>query len=303
MSITWVKRIGNGRRASHKLGQADYDVPFIVRTSAATDNQKTILDGLGITYGSAALPTIGQAYSYDGYTDSAALCVGHDISQVSDDRSSRLWLVMAEFSQTEDTAQSGNPTSWAARYRFGFAQFTKILERDLDNKAVVNSAGVRFDEPVEIDSSRPNLYVTKNVASTLLATWAQRLVEYKDAVNSDTFLYWPPKTVKVVDIQIGELEKWQTIYYYPLQLELAFEREGWQPKVANMSRQAKDLFDGGKLFHIEDRDGNKIIDPIFINPDGSAAGPGVSAAPNYIDFKAYKELPFAVLVAGLGISF
>lgn len=297
MSVTSVKRIGNGRRASSKLGQTTYDVPFLVWCSTATDDATVIL-------AHASIPAIGATYNFDGHADATAVCVGHELTNMAEDRGSRHWLVVAEFSQTSDTgAAAGNPLSRAARYKTSFAQFTRVMERDLDNKPVVNAAGLRFDEPLEVDDARPILHVMKNIGAMQFGFWAQKLFDYKDAVNSDTFLYWPPKTVKVVNMDIGEMEKWQTTYYHPLTIDFAFNRDGWQPKIANMSRKAIDLFNGNAVYDIEDADGHRLIDPIFIKPDGTEEGGGKSATPNYIDFKAYKELPFAFFVTSLGISF
>lgn len=305
MSVSLIRRIGRGRRATlDAQGNRTYAIPFLVK-AAASDGQADIIGIIGTAVGGVTIPQLGTTYSWDSDSDTTAKVVGHDIDQLDEDRSSRWWSVTANYSSNAGSLRTGSPTSRPARYSFGFAQFTKILEFAADStpanpKPVVNSAGLKFDPPLEVDSSRPILRVTRYIGVGTFAFWAQKAEEYQDAVNSDTFLYWAPGKVKVTNLSIGELEDLQGAYCHPLSLEFQFNRDGWQLRVPNMSRKVKNPIDPNQpQVYLVDSDGVPTVDPVFITIDGKNYSP----TPTYLDFKGYKELPFAPLVSGLGISF
>lgn len=300
MSVSVIRRIGRGRRASlDAQGNRTYAVPFLVK-AAATDGQADIIGIIGTAVGGVTIPQLGTTFSWDSDTDTTAKVVGHDIDQVDEDRSSRWWSVTANYSSNAGSLRTGSPTTRPARYSFGFAQFTKVLERDVDGNPVVNAAGLKFDPPIEVDWSRPILRVTRYIGVGTFSFWAQKAEEYQDAINSDTFLYWAAKKVKITNLSIGELEDLQGAYCHPISLEFQFNRDGWQLKVPNMSRKVKHPTDPNQpQVYLVDSDGVPTVDPVFITADGKNYSP----TPNYIDVKGYKELPFAPFVSGLGISF
>lgn len=305
MSITWIKRLGRGRKGENDAqGNRTYTIPYLVKTSSATDSAVDIIGILGTAVGGVTIPQVGTTYSIDGDSDLSAKVVNHEISQVDEDRSNRLWSVTANYSSQAGSIRTpGPPTARAARYSFGFAQFSKVLEYDQSPtpKPVVNAAGIKFDPPLEVDSSRPMLRVSKYISGASFPFWAQKAEEYQDAVNSDTFLYWAPKKVKMSNLAIGELDDVQGTPCHMLSLELQFNRDSWQPKIPNMSRKVKHPTDPNQPpVYLVDSDGVPTVDPVFITLDGKNYSP----TPTYIeDLKAYKELPFAPFITGLGISF
>lgn len=305
MSVSLIRRIGRGRRATlDAQGNRTYAIPFLVK-AAASDGQADIIGIIGTAVGGVTIPQLGTTYSWDSDSDTTAKVVGHDIDQVDEDRSSRWWSVTANYSSNAGSLRTGSPTTRPARYSFGFAQFSKVLEYGVDHtaqspKPVVNSAGLKFDPPIEVDWSRPILRVTRYIGVGTFPFWAQKAEEYQDAINSDTFLYWAPKKVKIQNLSIGELEDLQGTYCHPISVEFHFNRDGWQVVVPNMSRKVKHPTDANQPpVYLEDENGVPTVDPLFITLDGKNYSP----TPTYLEFKGYKELPFGPFVSGLGISF
>lgn len=300
MAVTVIRRIGRGRRATlDAQGNRTYAIPFLVK-AANTDGQADILGILGTSVGGVTIPTLGTTYAWDSDSDTTAKVVGHEIDQMDEDRSSKWWTVTANYSSEAGSLRTpGPPTSRPARYSFGFAQFSKVLEYDVDGNPVVNAAGLKPDPPLEADWSRPVLRITKYIGAASFAFWAQKAEEYQDAVNSDTFLYWAAKKVKITNLSIAELDDVQGTPCHALSLELQFNRDGWQPRMPNMSRKVKSLVAGQPPEYLVDAAGLPTVDPVFITLDGLDYSP----TPTYIDVKAYKELPFAPFITGLGISF
>lgn len=302
MSVTLVRRIGRGRRATlDSSGNRTYAIPFLVK-AAASDGQADIIGILGTSVGGVTIPTLGTTYAWDSDTDTTAKVVSHDIEQMDEDKSSKWWTVTVNYSSEAGSLRTpGPPTSRPARYSFGFAQFSKVLEQDVDGNPVTNTAGIKFDPPLEVDWSRPLLRITKYISSTNFAFWAQKAEEYQDAINSDTFLYWAARKVKITNLSIGELDDVQGTFCHPLSLELQFNRDGWRPKVPNMSRKVK--VNGQPnlppVYLVDAETRVPTVDPVFITMDGTAFSP----TPTYVEVKAYKELPFNPFISGLGISF
>lgn len=302
MSVTLVKRIGRGRRASLDAeGNRTYEIPFLAR-AAVTDGQADIIGIFGTSVTGVTIPNLGQPYNWDGDSDTSAKVVGHDIEQLDEDRSSKWWSVTANYSSQAGSLRTpGPPQSRPARYSFGFAQFSRICEFDIDGNPVTNTAGLKFDPPLEIDASRPVLRITKYITSTNFAFWAQKAEEYQDAINSDTFLYWSARKAKIQNLAIGELDDIQGVFCHPLSLEIHFNRDGWRPRLPNMSRKVKVAGqpNAPPVYLVDTQTGVPTVDPLFITQNGEQYSP----TPTYVEVKAYKELPFAPFVSGLGITF
>lgn len=299
MSVTRVSMIGKGRRVSmDTLGLREYEANFLVFTDSYTDNQVTILGQIGnATPGPATIPSLGTTFNFHGNEDLGAKVVNYDVSQEQGDKSSRLWMVTVRYSSSTGNLQGAgitSPTARLPRYSFGFAQFTKVLEKDLDDKPVVNSAGMPFDEPVEIDQSRPLFRVSVNISVSKFYQAAQLLIDYQDAINSDVFWNYPAKTVKLQNMSISEIKEEQGVYFHSVDCEFSINRDEWQPKVANRGRITKvlpgtqDPPEWGWLR--EASTGDIIADPVALNANGTGVLKEVNTI--YLPFKGYKELPF-----------
>lgn len=104
-------------------------------------------------------------------------------------------------------------------------EFTTVLMEDRNGNPVINAAGDRYEEPIEVSESRPVLRVVRN------ESFFDQLQAYKynRSTNSDTFYGAVPGTmrVKVTGRQMwrDDQEYWQVTYVF------RYDPTGWQPQV------------------------------------------------------------------------
>jgi hypothetical protein len=177
---------------------------------------------------------------------------------------------------------------------WGFSQFTRPVAKDLDGKAIQNSAGEWFDPPPEIDDSRPILTIQRNQA-----LWSPALaIQYQDAINSEPFLGFAKGVVKVAGISAtNQIENGQA--FWSVTYEFHFRRDGWELKVQDRGQNRK-WKDGdrpdlqGKLIPIGD---GGIFTSVAVPLDGNGQplqDPGPTNV-KYQTFTVYKSLPFSAL--------
>jgi hypothetical protein len=131
-----------------------YKRRFVVQTSDRTVGGKAVKTAVGIPK------------PYDAYPDDAgAWC--NEIDAKPRSGHPTCWDVVVSYtSQLPSPNNSGggggkSPTSRPRSYGEGFVVKTKVLERDLmTKKTVVNSAGEKFDPPIEYDALLPVYTIT-----------------------------------------------------------------------------------------------------------------------------------------------
>jgi hypothetical protein len=112
-----------------------------------------------------------------------------------------------------------NPFSWPIKYSLEWANYTRVLEFDIDGKPITNAAGDLFNPPPMVDDARMVLVGIRNVSGFNYA--ANLAGQYKDKVNSDIFHGYPPRTCKVESITTGnELESGTGVKYYSLTIRV-----------------------------------------------------------------------------------
>lgn len=170
-----------------------------------------------------ALPiSKGDYYAYGAYTDytSRALTV-----TATPDNDSTTYTVTVNYGPTPLETTSVTPTK-----TWGYNAYSEPLISDLDNNAVVNSAG---DPIYKIEAERfiPVLTITRAEASFDPLT----AYSYKGSVNSDTFYGAPTRTVRCIDFSGSNaytqdgIEYWNVTYSF----EFGFfpHGQGWDAVV------------------------------------------------------------------------
>lgn len=191
------------------------------------------------------------------------------------------FTVTAEYGRRETEE---NPLDEPADIQWGFAQFQKPVQYDINNQPILNSAG----DPVtdqEIDDSRLVLTVTRNEASfnPLLA------FQYRDAVNATPFKGCPIGTVKVANI--GAVEKHDKPdfgVYYTVTYTFHFDPKGFDRIILDQGYREKI---DGKMKHILVQ-GQKITEPHLL--DGTGKKLPVDGQPRFKTWRVYPRLPFGV---------
>jgi hypothetical protein len=180
MAIVWVREQWKDRAAAaDEKAVREYVRSFKVLTDSM------LTDAVAVT-AAAGVPRMFDVYvGSDGQGDQkAATCRKIEAHQPDEDQP-YLWLVICRYSTRTDQPELGDPDplSRPAEVEWDWVSSTRVLEIDLDGKAVVNSSLEKFDPPVEVDDYRYLLRVTRYEAGHDV----NQALAFKDAVNSQPF--------------------------------------------------------------------------------------------------------------------
>lgn len=281
MAVTYVGELSEGRRATNSRGIRTYTRVFRLTTSSQTDNAFTVGSN-------GSLPVIGNTFP----SDANAYCTDLDVQCV---RGWRIWDVTATYST--ERALNTTPTSDPTFITWDTEQFQKPAVQDKDGKAVVNSAGDAFLPPEQMDDSRRIVTVQKNLAA--VPTW---ILDYQDAVNSDTF------TIDGRSIAIGEA-KMQRVSVGPAEIRngtafravtfvIALRRDGWAYKLLDQGYNRIDTEAVGtgesKRTPIYIR-GQLPTAPVLLDGNGQPQKEPTTDSGVYLTFNVYKTRAFSSL--------
>jgi hypothetical protein len=280
-------------------GSRQYRRIFYVQTDRVTDGQMIVLQA-------SALPQLFDGYNVTGEIDLQARCIHRAPKQIGP----RNWEVEIEYDTKRDKKtqkdpkddSSGNqtdPNDWwpkvSVTYEISQKPCTTSMQEptsQADGKpafiGVVNSAGEPFDPPVMMDIATPVLTFE---LSKQAFNWLQ-VADYVNAVNSDNFWGAQPRQFKICQISTPGLSSrsvnQQTVYYYPVTIEMKFKRETWDIDVLDAGTY---YLDGGAKKAFLTAEGQPYIGRL----DGAGAALGIAAADKFKTFRVYAERPFAAL--------
>lgn len=170
----------------------------------------------------------------------------------------------------------------------------KDVDWDLNEKAIRNSAGEKFDPAVKGPDIRPLLRVTRNEATFDEGVASQ----YMMAINADTFLGKDPGMVQIKNI--GATWKLHPIFgvYWTVSYEFweTNDPKGFTAYVLDQGFNEKDPANSGKLRRI--RIGKKQEEaesPKLLDGNGAYVGDNYTGDGVYQKFDVYNSLPFQPL--------
>lgn len=159
-------------------------------------------------------------------------------------------------------------------------------------KVYLNTAGDPLIDPPETEETRPVLVVIRN-ESTYNDQYAS---QFKDAVNQDAFLGYPPNTVKCKDIN-AEGRFWDPDWGWYFKVKYQFEfrvdddNNGYTQLIASLGY--RQLVNGtGSPVNILDANGNEITDAAPLQQNGSYRA---GQPPYFIPFQEFPQVNFADL--------
>lgn len=283
MIITVSEKVDSPEKVETSDGSRAYIRRFFVLTNSVHDDTNVVLAASG-------LPLQGEGYTYDLDGSDPHVDLGAKVVRrqaIRHDEQPLLWLVEIEYNSVYIEPQElDNPLLRPAVVTWRTERTTRVLVKDLDNRAVVNSTGLeRFDPPIEVDDSRLVLSVTRNEAAFLPSL----AYLYKDAVNADFFYGVAPGKAKIRGL--GSTRTTESgMSFQVTEYEVEFSEDGFQP---NPLDQGYHELDGGKLHKILDKDGTPVSAPVLLN--GTGAKLAVGGTPVFLSFKAFRSLPFSAL--------
>ena len=210
MTATFKEEILSGRTARNSKGARTYTRKFRVLSNDKTDGPFEV----GSTSG---LPLIGSPHP----EDANAFCIELTVENTEPYAG---WTVTANYS--DERVIDDNPTDDAAEINWGSEQFQKVAVVDRDGNLIVNSAGDLFDPPAMIDDSRRVVTVSKNLAT--VPSW---ILDYQDAINSDTFtidgISIGVGKAKMQAVTVGPKQRRNSTVFRTVNFTIHLQRDGW----------------------------------------------------------------------------
>jgi hypothetical protein len=162
--------------------------------------------GLGVVIGANyvyPLPEISFNAAFPTEVDTGSFIQRIRLDQEAED--ARQWIatidygafdIWHELGQSNAPYCSFSPLEFPVIVRWGTAKYHRYYPTDVTGNPFVNAAGDPFDNPPPREESTQLLSII-GLGSTYEELFAQT---FRDSVNSDTFLGFPPLTVKCKDI-------------------------------------------------------------------------------------------------------
>lgn len=278
MSVTNItEQFGSGSGSISNKGESSYSRTFLVHCSSAYDRPSTCfysLSLLGVTHGSP----------YPD--DSTAVCNGLSAQYIQ--KSQYIWAITANYGPP--TQEEDNPIKERVKYSYNFAQFKELIDEDIFDTPILNSAGDPYEDAIERDDSRSVMTVKINLSANVFS-WATANL-YRDKVNAQSWKGAKPGTVKMAGITAEDNWHQKCGYYYSTSWTFHHNPLTWDKK----------LLQKGFNERVKNKDGDYIKKKILINGkeptdavllDKKGARLEQDAQPVFKDHKIYYRVPFA----------
>jgi hypothetical protein len=216
------------------------------------------------------------------------------------------WIVTASYSsapvssEEKDKEENPDPLNRKAKFRWSTNLYREAVEKDIDDNAILNSAGDYFDPPIERDRSNWVLTVTRNMTS--VPAW---LLDYNNCpINESSFtvdgITVEEKKARLTTIDIGEEQIENNVKYRVLTMQIEFKKEGWTAKILDQGlRKRTDLAGGWKQVHIEVENDNgelsKVTSPVMLDGEGGVLDEPSPDTAVFLDYELYEAKDFSVL--------
>jgi hypothetical protein len=269
MAVTNLGEDPAGREADNNKGIRTYSRQWKLETSLKTDDEYAVGSASG-------LPLIGSAHP----SDAGAFCQSLSVRCTNPWKG---WTVTASYSSEYEL--NTNPTLDPAVINWGSEQFQRVAFEDTSGHAILNSFGDYFDPPAMIDDSRETVTITKNLAA--VPSW---LLEYKDAVNNDSFsidgFSIGIGKAKMQSVTVAAKEKRNGTTFYPVTFTIHLQFNGWLLELLDAGMR----YESGTAIGIFDNGQPGLLD----GSGGRLANPSPSTAV-FRSFTVYRTKAFSGL--------
>jgi hypothetical protein len=282
VAVTSVKETYERSSTQDNKWKRKYTRTWLVETDNPLDGSMRARTAIGI-------PAIGNSYWVDSTeNDPGSFVQSVNATCLGAGPAYSQWKVVAEYAEYDASQFPQNPLEWPIQINWSGTQFEKVIYYDINDKAIVNSAGEPFGEPVTIDDSRPVLTIVRNEPTYDLAI----VDEYRDTLNADTFMGASPGLVKV-SFMPGELQYNKDAggsgFYYKITYTFNFNRDGWKKKI--LDRGFSELDASDKLKTILGPDGQPLAEASLL--DGTGHPLPFDGTPVYQEFDVYQSKNFS----------
>jgi hypothetical protein len=255
MAVLSIRPLPGNRGDYGKTLEQTFDYDWIAESNSRTETDYAICQ-YGWTNG--ILPIPFTTVVYGASPTLGLLCRKLTISQ--DKKAPLVYWVSAHYSSeplTQAQNQPENPLDKPAEYDWRTNRYTKTIYADINNAAIVNSAGEYFDPPPEVELFFWTVQVTKNVPG--IPAYILNVAE-GGPVNSAAFTIQGIAVgvgiARMVEMSIGRMQTAQvgntTVNFFPLGYTLEFREQGWQLSLLDQGLRQLDYVDNTKRIAIKD---------------------------------------------------
>lgn len=205
------------------------------------------------------------------------------------------WIAEAEYNTApigQEEEDDLPPVDRRAKITWNTVKYQKAIEKDINNKGIVNSAGMPFNPPPLKDISRWTCTVTKNVDVVPTS-----VLTYADKLNSGTFtiggISIAAKVAKIMSIQISDRQKEGDDEFYALSYTLEFDPDDkWKGKYL---QQGLLQTSGSDRIPCVDKYGSPVRNAVPLDSSGVQIADPTTTNAAYTDYDIYSTMDFSVL--------
>ena len=303
MSVTKCRLIRSGRSGSaDKKYRREITEVYRVETNSTSDGWPTVLVQTGNAGLDDPIPNLWSTYNIGNSFDFGIYLQDKRGQLENPAESNQRWLVTCTWRAPEpgDDPENGddedNPLLRATKYRLDWANYSRVATKDKNGTTIENSAGVEFDPPIEIDDARPVLVCTRN--EWPLGSIIANSIQYKNAINTDSFYGAGPREAKVESIVCGDIMNENGVQFYQVTYRFQFNDQKWDITVVDQGFSHLD--ENGELVDAMERtvtgsdvEWTKVSEPVGLKTDGTRQAKGVDKL--FKEFRVYPELSFSAL--------
>ena len=303
-SVRTVNDAGSWSGEFSRNWQRRYTQTFRVITDNRTDGPVVVSKAVDPNTG-RRIPQIG-----DYYQTSAVEVDRYSFVEKVDPKIEKLirnanfsgisWIVTVNYGPYDATEFSENPVDWPLIVWWGAHKYERVIDRDINAAAIVNSADEPFATPVLRDDSRPILYVSRNEP---VATFNPYLADdMRDTINNADWVHgtgprkitFPQYFVKFSDRSLDKPTKNPVdgTYYYPCTYAFELDRDKWKKRILDVGYSFLDGSTPPTQQRITGKDGQDLGEPQKL--DGSGHRLAATAAPVFLEFDVYEETDFGL---------
>lgn len=272
-----------------KITEGKGKAQWLAVTNSNFDNESTIL---AYGYANEILP-VPYVSTHPIYP--VMLCRGIRVYQ--DRQAPRKWEIDATYSSQPLTGpekdQTVNPVNRPAKIKWRTQAYRKAVDKDINGRAIVNSAGDYFDPPPEADRSHWVAMIRKNVTAVPAA-----ILGYDNPVNSKGFtiqgLTVAPKVAKLLDIEISDLQVEGEYEFYTFDYALEFRPAGWNLKPLDQGYRYKSGSDRKNILD-NSTPPRPVTSPRLLDGAGNVLANPTTSNAVFLDYEIDDAKDFSIL--------
>ncbi len=201
-----------------------------------------------------------------------------------------VWRVTGEYEQGTLPSWPGNPLEAPADVSWGSATYTDPAVDDIDDNAIVNSAGQPFDPPLTIE--RRALVATIVYNSEDFDP--SQAAEFQGTVNVGATVIGnfnvEARMAKIIEIGATQ-QYYKDIVYWQVTVKVEINPETWDRKV--LDQGIYETINGKTDYMTTDKD-EQVTEPLKLDGSGKKLDPQ-TADPHFLTYKTFPEKDFSEL--------